>query len=184
MSDRVISDTWDEYRELHPTTPSFVSHPHFKPMASEIDMFQDAAQTLVLANGIERQPDAGQDLEVAAVQPPAVVRHLMQHLRKASREMGGLRELRTLRGFFILALEWRSLDINEYLIDVKWREGSEEEEGKDDVLGLAEGLGGLAIGDDEKRGRLEVNRSPVLAYGWGTGLWLGDTKKLADRAWF
>lgn len=100
--------------------------------------------------------------------------------------------MKTVRCFFVLALEMTSLDINEFLIDVEWREpqvcGRGEAEcgegsrGEDDRAGEEQ----LRLDDRDATsgGRLELQGSPVVAYGWGTGLWPGETKDLASRAWF
>ena len=104
---------------------------------------------------------------------------------------GGFRALRTVRCFFILALERSSLDVNEFLIDVVWREpqaAKRREGGRGDSCGEDEqgGVERLRLDDQDAAsgGRLELLGSPVVAYGWGTGLWLGDIKSLASRAWF
>ncbi|KAF8250339.1 hypothetical protein K440DRAFT_640463 [Wilcoxina mikolae CBS 423.85] len=195
ISDRVISDIWDEYREYHPPPPSFSSHPHFKPLASEIDMTspQPEVQTHTLDNGIEQLINMSIDLDAVAINPRAVVKHMLKCLRGASRKGGGLTQLRTIRCFFILALQSGSLDINEFMIDTEWREGPVDQlTQKMAMLNLEGKSEGEKKAANEKgvrektaaNGRLELRGTPVLAYGWGTGLWLGDTKSLSSRAWF
>lgn len=134
--------------------------------------------------------------DLIAAQPREVVHHLLQNIWAASRENSGLRELKTLRCFFILKITNRSLDINEYVMDLEWRDNHEAmsqggdlktlQEGNVDVSILTGAMAAVKLGDEFKSpsGRLEINRQPVLAYGWGTDLWLGETKKLSDRAWF
>lgn len=161
MNDVVVSDIWDEYRERHPPSRNFSANPHYKSLASEIDMDAPLPSTQIetLENGIQQQTTA--DPDVAAAQPPNVVKHLMQNLRTVSQECGGLEELRSIRCLFVLRIETDCLDVNEFFVDVERR-----------------------AANDTVQERLELAGTPVLAYGWGTRLWLGDTKPLQSRAWF
>jgi len=174
MNDVVVSDIWDEYRERHPASRSFPEHPHYKVLASEIDMDAPlpSKQITRLEHGILQQINS--DMDVNDAQPSMVVKHLMKNLRRAARMHGGFQELRLVRCFFILSMEETSLDINEFFIDVEHRPTTEDTEDTEDT-------GDTAL---QQSSRLELAESPVLAYGWGTGLWHGDTKPLCSRAWF
>jgi hypothetical protein len=154
-------------------------------MAAEIDMLSPLpATTTTIDNGIEQHviPDP----DVAAVHPPAVVKHLLRNLRRVARVSGAqggcFENLKTVRCFFILSMNNAALDITELLVDVEHRRP--ETSG-----GLVEKVEKMGFEKEEEeeakdRGRLELRGSPVIAYGWGTGLWLGETKDLASRAWF
>jgi hypothetical protein len=184
IADRVVSDIWDSYREQHPPSPNFHTHPHFKPMAAEIDMLSPLPATITtIDNGIEQYviPDP----DVAAVHPPAVVKHLLRNLRRVARisgtQGGCFENLKTVRCFFILSMNNAALDITELLVDVEHR----RPETGGDLVEKIEKMGFEEYEEEAKhRGRLELRGSPVIAYGWGTGLWLGETKDLASRAWF
>jgi hypothetical protein len=146
----------------------------------------------MLNNGIQQQINASLDLDASAIHPRAVVNHMLKCLRNASRKGGGLTELRTVRCFFILVLQRTNLDVNELMIDTEFREGPIDELTKKmEMLTLKEGRNNKETLEEEGKGKkkgvdgsLELRGTPVLAYGWGTSLWLGDTKNLSERAWF
>jgi hypothetical protein len=146
-------------------------------MATEIDMSTShsaAATPITLENGIQQHAVVNPD--VAAIQPSVVVKHLMKKLRDVAMVAGGgFENLQTVRCFFILSMTVTTLDITELLVDVEFRSPPPP---------LLEMMDGLGLEEREQRGRLELRGNPVIAYGWGTGLWLGVTKDLASRAWF
>lgn len=142
ISPRVIADIWDNYREIHPPSAKYREAPHYKPFSTDIELDCTNSSTTILqfqppeSNGIILQ-HATNDPDSKAISPPEVVRRLMRSLREAGRSSGeGLRNLRTLKCFCVLRLQepGPTLDMYEFLIDVKWRDFEVKDQRKMNIL--------------------------------------------------